>query len=451
MFNLTHILRAAGLCSVALHTAFIGASAQQPPAESQNRVAWLSQHTSTIRSVDPADDDFSDLESIGRAIGTSRVVLLGEQTHGDGTVFLAKTRLIRYLHEKLGFDVVAFESGLYDTRVAWDSLRSGENPVTAFRRGVFGIWSRSEQLLPLIDYLGAQAMTERPLELSGFDSQFTANREGDIPVSASQERFTMDLLGFLALRGIDTSRIAAGTDARLVLDSLAANRWNRERKPTEPQQSGFFAAWTAVRQQVEAVDDASPDVALWKQLMKSVEAHSRITFAMDSLEAPGSWAVRDRHMAANLIWLAQERFKGRKIIVWAASVHNARSLNSVDTQKPGSSYEGVVAMGEHVWQALGSEMYSIGFVASEGSWGAWRAEKPQPLPPINPESLEGLWAQTGAQLAFVNFRGLGPDEWLRTRLISGPFGYTPMVADWTTVFDGMIFTRVMEKSRRAGR
>jgi len=447
MFKRTHILRAAGLCIVALHTAIIAAAAQRPPAELQDRVAWLSQHTSPIRSVDPADDNFSDLEPIGRAIGGSRVVLLGEQSHGDGTVFLAKTRLIRYLHEKLGFDVVAFECSLFDTRVAWDSMKSGEDPVTAFRRGVYGIWSRSEQLLPLIDYLGARAKTERPLELSGFDCHFN--------YSASQGKFTftIDLLDFLAACRIDASRIAAGKDARLVLDSLVASRWNVARRPTEPQQRGFFDAWTAVRQQVDAVDEAGPDVSLWKQLMKSVEAHARYTFVLDS----GSWAAfngRDEQMAANLVWLVQERFKGRKIIVWAASIHNARSLNSVDTQRPAFdpafSYEGAIPMGEHVWQTLGKDMYSIGFVASEGSFGNWRME-PQTLPPVNPKSLEGLWAQTGAKLAFVDFRGLRPDEWLRTRLVAGPFGYGPMLADWTKVFDGMIFTRVMEKSRRAER
>jgi erythromycin esterase len=309
---------------------------------------------------------------------------------------------------------------------------------------VYGIWSRSEQLLPLMDYLGARAKTERPLELSGFDCHFTYKGQGKLT-------FTIDLLDFLSRCRIDGSRIAVGKDVRRVLDSLEASPVAG--RPTEPQRRNFFDAWTAIRHQVDAVDEVAPDVSLWKQLMKSVEAYARYTLAPDS----GSWAVfniRDKQMAANLVWLAQERFKGRKIIVWAASLHNARSLNSVDTQRPAFdpafSYEGAIPMGEHVWQALGKDMYSIGFVASEGSHGMWNGE-PWTLPPVNPKSLEGLWAQTGAKLAFVDFRGLGPDEWLRTQLVAGPFGYGPMLADWTKVFDGMIFTRVMEKSRRAER
>ena len=84
---------------------------QDEPAE----VEWLEDNASPI-SVSPSVTDFSDLAGFRDAIGSSRVVLLGEQSHGDGTTFLAKTRLIQFLHQELGFDVLAFESGLFDLK-----------------------------------------------------------------------------------------------------------------------------------------------------------------------------------------------------------------------------------------------------------------------------------------------------------------------------------------------
>src|SRR5262249_34689777 len=110
------------------------------PATRASRIAWLETHTAPIRSIDIADDDFADLEAFGKAVGDARIVMLGETTHGDGATFLAKGRLVRFLHERMGFDVLAFESGIYEMRKVWERMRSGEDARTATRRGIFGVW-----------------------------------------------------------------------------------------------------------------------------------------------------------------------------------------------------------------------------------------------------------------------------------------------------------------------
>ncbi len=56
---------------------------------------YVRQHTVAVRSIDPDSTDYADLEAIGDAIGDARVVMLGEQDHGDAPTFLAKSRLIR--------------------------------------------------------------------------------------------------------------------------------------------------------------------------------------------------------------------------------------------------------------------------------------------------------------------------------------------------------------------
>src|SRR5687768_4564334 len=100
----------------------------QPSAPADPRVEWLRKNAVPIRSIVPEDRSFSDLQPLKKILGNSRVVLLGEQSHGDGSVFLAKTRMIQFLHEEMGFGVLAFESGLYDCRRAWEALQAGEDP-----------------------------------------------------------------------------------------------------------------------------------------------------------------------------------------------------------------------------------------------------------------------------------------------------------------------------------
>src|SRR5947199_3209454 len=129
------------------------AKADEPatPPSREARVAWLKEHAIGLRSIDPADDDFSDLEPLRAAIGTARIVQLGEQSHGDGATFHAKARLIKFLHQKMGFDVLAFESGLYDCRKAWELLKAGKDPHEAVPQGVFGIWTARKQFKPEIE------------------------------------------------------------------------------------------------------------------------------------------------------------------------------------------------------------------------------------------------------------------------------------------------------------
>src|SRR4051794_12386632 len=144
-----------------------------PPADPD--VAWLQANAHPIRTLSVSDRDFGDLQPLKAAIGSSRVVLLGEESHGDGTTFLAKARLIAFLHQEMGFDVLAWESGLWDVHQVWRHVQAGEAVLPASRRGIFGIWTGSEQVLPTLDYVAETVGTAHPLELAGFDNQLTGS------------------------------------------------------------------------------------------------------------------------------------------------------------------------------------------------------------------------------------------------------------------------------------
>lgn len=56
-------------------------------AQDPEQVRWLVGHSTAVRSIEPADEDFSDLMPLVQVIGQARVVQLGEATHGDGATF----------------------------------------------------------------------------------------------------------------------------------------------------------------------------------------------------------------------------------------------------------------------------------------------------------------------------------------------------------------------------
>jgi hypothetical protein len=166
--------------------ALAGSAASAQPRDGLQ--TWLEAHAAPVRTIDAMDEDFSDLEPLGDAIGAARVVQLGEPSHGAGSCFAAKARIVKFLHRRHGFDVLIWESGLYDTALAQAGMRGTDDAMTAARRGVFTLWSMAAEVKPLFEYIKASQATVRPLEMAGFDMQVTAD--------GSTARFAEELRAF---------------------------------------------------------------------------------------------------------------------------------------------------------------------------------------------------------------------------------------------------------------
>ena len=141
--------------------------------QAEDRLAWkdwLSRNASPIRSIDPTitEDNFADLKPLMKAIGDSRIVVLGEQSYGDGATFLAKGRLVKFLHRKMGFDVLAWEAGLFNCTDMDSAVRDSAIPIQdAINRGIYPIWGASAPVRPVFEYARSVARTDSPREMIG--------------------------------------------------------------------------------------------------------------------------------------------------------------------------------------------------------------------------------------------------------------------------------------------
>jgi erythromycin esterase len=413
--------------------------------ERRDRIQWLRSHATALRSVDPDDENFYDLAPLGRAIGDARVVFLGESAHGEGGTTLGKTRLVKYLHQKLGFDVLVFESPMYEGTKVWDALRAGGDPVAALRRGVMPAWSEAGEIKPLAAYLAAHANGPRPLYYAGYDPQL--GPPGSLVSRTAELRAFLDTLG-LRDSFVDDSILWRGLGWSLMTkDSLASDSTSVER---------FAESATRLRIAL-AAHSSEPAARLWRQLMESAVSNARLQRQTRlEMAAKDEWMmtgfnIRDEQAARNILWLANDRFRGRRIIVWSATIHAARNVAGVDTRDSSWSYAHTRPTGHHVWKAMGSQMYAIGFVALTGEIRlgdeSWRI-KPDQHPAAE---LEELLGAAGFETAFLDLRRIARGgEWLREPMLGRFFAEHAKIARWNEVLDGVVFLREMKPATWPG-
>ncbi|HSS15224.1 MAG TPA: erythromycin esterase family protein, partial [Rhizomicrobium sp.] len=309
---------------------------------------WLAANAKPIRTVDPQSEDFSDLEPLAAAIGKARVVQLGEPSHNAGTCFAAKVRLIKFLHQRLNFDVVVWESGIYDVELAEAGLRAGEDPSAAAQRGILRNWSGSEECRPLFAYAQQSHATARPLAMAGFDSAMTspfANLAAELRKYATAvprkdlrrqaSAATEELIqAFTALtryvEGLDAINFATVTVTSAVRQDAIA-RWERETgaalRPNRAMWERFISAQARLAELLRIHDGQFARISgtrrsgFMRRVVDSLSARGINLYERFGTDmtpsADGGLAEqnrRDAHNAENLRWLIEQGYPGRKMI-----------------------------------------------------------------------------------------------------------------------------------------
>jgi erythromycin esterase-like protein len=314
-------------------------------------------------------------------------------------------------------------------------LKEGErSPTECVAEGVFPIWTLSAQLAPLWRYLADEASGARPLELAGYDSQVTGR---------AAALFASDLVGVLAMTRLKAADIALVTEgARAAAEGRGVADAARAKSVAKACEA---AAKAVVR--AEEADDA----AFWAQVLQSLGAEvERLTSSVpDSAPIPARFNPRDRIGGENLVWLANERYRGRKLVVWLATMHGLRDPAKIDTLESGFDYTGVEPAGLHLTRALKGAAYTVGFVCAQGRGGLpWQAPGPPLAPPVA-GSFEALCVAAGLQRHFVDLRSPPRQHWLREPLVARPLGHRPMRAEWPEVLDALVFVRELTPSTAA--
>ena len=350
--------------------------------------AGIRQSSHGLRSL--FSDDFSDLQFLKSLLKDKRIVQLGESAHGVAEFNWMKIRLIKFLHQEMGFNVIAMEASMTTTHAINANIANmtAMDAMTSSQFGTIG----TQETLSLFEYLKQSRTENHALQLAGFDIQNSGWKSSAI-ISA---RFKTMLNLLEDHFELNTETNVPGQIDRLEQElNLLYNNQHATMSANElaTQYSAIADKLNKGRTRLLANDANRPaEVDMTKQ-----EARSRVSLCNQLVSATSnkkSMEIRDQAMADNLNFLLDEVYPQKKFIVWAHNTHVANQWVNKESPK---------TMGVWMAEKRRKEMYSIGLYMGRGVLGSYGKEIYSEIIPPPAGSLESILAIGGFKLNFVDF------------------------------------------------
>jgi len=382
-------------------------------------------------------EDTTGFAAIGNAIGEARIVLLGEQDHGDAAAFAMKTALVKYLHEQKGFNVLAFESDFFALNKGWEELPKTRRAIDSFLyHNPFPIWSWCHTTKELFyNYIPLTFDTKCPLQVSGFDLQLHG-------------RYSLQQLGNY-LKTMLSAEISQNrnntTDEEMAIGRLSALTKFIMLSYDNPYNADSCQAFT---------DLAKPFLTLL--INRHGFDDERVRILENAIAAAAgvqrgikkdyvNYYKRDEQMARNLAWLFRVKYKGEKIIVWAHNAHIAK--NAGEFYNVTSKQDRMMGSWLDRDPSLSGQLYLLGLTSFEGH-SRWANGAPAQIPiPAPAKNSFERWINPAYRFAFTDFmafREQNPGYAGKFFMQGSTMGNRlNQQANWTHIFDGVLFIREM--------
>ena len=327
--------------SIIVPTLSLPAAPPFTPGVSPEITAWLLRTALPFTTTDPNAPP-TDLSALAPVIGDARIVALGEATHGTHEFFQMKHRLLEYLVEQQGFRVFAIEDQWGEVQALNSYIQSGTGNRDAAFRALLAVWQTQEvdALLTWMRNYNARADPAQSLSFVGIDMQ-------------SPDRAITYLLDYL--------RNVAPNDVPPIESALDCVRGKGAGYRSQPEDAKARCHQTLQT----TYDSIATHRVRYAQGSSSAAFVQALHAARVALEATELYATtnddtlistRDRLMAENVQWIADEAAPQAKIVVWAHNWHvRTGACVGMDGVRCTKS------MGMYLRQGYGSRLVAVGF------------------------------------------------------------------------------------------
>ena len=379
---------------------------------------YVRDNLAFIRTIDPYDDDFKDFKAIEKSIGDASVVLLGEQDHGDAATFQAKSRLIKFLHQKMGFDVLIFESDFYGLSRSWDLTKSGKAPINEYRHNIYPLWANCAECSDLFKYIESHFDTANEITVAGADPIHSGKYSSENLLAEVEEM-------------IEEKQLIQNIEERqLFLDVLRETLNEGYESVVTKHQKKFFLST------LDTMEERLEKDSFWHQELRNLNGF--VLNAWDSLESNN---YRDIQMGDNMMWLINHKFKDKKVIFWGSNSHIFKDFGQMGVHGPYNDGKDTINTGTYLHRLLQEDLYVLGFTSYHGNAGRLYGQPFEIQKPL-PHYFESWIHESGTPYGFVDFRDARyRDEeryfWMKALL------HRSNLVNWFNLFDGVFYIEEM--------
>ncbi|GAB3921591.1 protein-L-isoaspartate(D-aspartate) O-methyltransferase [Kribbella albertanoniae] len=360
-------------------------------------------------NCEPVEDlESVDLDGFLQRIGSARLVLLGEASHGTSEFYRMRHRITRDLIERAGFQFVAVEADWPDAARIDAYVRGAADtrePVrSAFQRFPQWMW-RNADVLDFVDWLRAHNQ-EQPAHQVSFHGL-------DLYSMHDSMQRVVDYLEGVDPELAESAKRRYGCLTPYESDPAAYGLASLKRGYPECEHDVV----TVLRELCQGRDryltgqgEAFLDAEQNAVITRDAERYYRAMY----YGGAESWNIRDRHMFSTLQALIAFHGPAAKAVVWAHNSHLG------DARATALSSDGQINLGQLIREQYGGQSYHLGFGTDHGTVlaaAAW-GQEPQVMKvqPGRQRSYEQLFHQVEQRAFLLPLRSGHVDPQLRLAL-----------------------------------
>lgn len=428
--------------------------------DSRNRCSTSFEH---FPEVTTGDHDNSHLRFLDSIAGNARVFFLGEHSHDDYWASAAKLRVMKYLHEVHGYDVLLIEMDVLSVYYNMLGVSEGRDSILGAWATIApgGVDKMTRGYYDLAVYMQGRANAGDTITVQGLDVAF-------IP-SPYRRAFILDLEALLR----ETHPAYPGSEEEKAFNEVfQKGRYFRKMNIDDEYDMWEGLGFETIRRDIDILsahlqEEASrcgssgekDRISIFVLILKSIKGYwdnwlNSYISEQDRSRGTGTgdyYRIRDRYMAEMLLYWVNEHYRDKKVVVSTSTYHVTRNRGSFKTQ-PRFYSEGTRPMLDIAYDSIQGGAHSIAFI-SPGYW----TDKWRNYPRHNKgifgwklkRSVEGRIRSYPGQDLYLDLRKhRACSDCTVDRLWSYPSFERPQRGNWTDMYDGFYIYREYKKKDR---